>query len=91
MQIGVHIVKDRSGITVEEQARECVAKAAVRHTVQCLALDGLPLMDDVGGLYGYIEFLQTWKEGDREEARDVMDWAKGQGWTGKPSKPENLL
>ena len=48
-------------------------------------------MDDVGGLYGYIEFLQTWKEGDREEARNVMEWAKGQGWTGKPSKPENLL
>ena len=85
------IVKGQSGIAVEEQARECVAKAAVRHTVQCLALDGLPLMDDVGGLYGYIEFLQTWKEGDREEARNVMEWAKGQGWTGKPSKPENLL
>lgn len=85
------IVKDRSGSSVVEQSRECVARAAVRHTVQCIALDGLPLMDDVGGLYGYIEFLQTWKEGDREEARDVMDWAKGQGWTGKPSKPENLL
>lgn len=85
------IVIGQSGIAVEEQARECVAKAAVRHTVQCLALDGLPLMDDVGGLYGYIEFLQTWKEGDREEARNVMEWAKGQGWTGKPSKPENLL
>ena len=85
------IVKDRSGAALKEQARESAARAAVRHTVQCLALDGLSLVDDVGGLNGYIEFLQTWKEGDREEARNVIEWAKRQGWTGKSAKPENLL
>ena len=48
-------------------------------------------MDDVGGIHGYLDFLQTINpdlDGLDEEARatakqnrkDYLSWAKGQGW-----------
>lgn len=53
--------------------------------------DGLDVMDDVGGIYGYIEFLKTINGKDLEEKADMLTWAKGMGWTGRKKKPENIL
>lgn len=61
----------------------------------CINADGLPVFDDVGCVYGYIDFLKLIKEEipsdlykDKEEA---LDFAKKFGWTGRMSRPENLL
>ena len=84
----------------------------------CLAADGLPVMDDVGGLGGYVRFLRgihraegwsywarkTAEEGGKKteipenipdnwgyDEDNILDWAWGQGWTGRMSRPEKLL
>ena len=61
----------------------------------CINADGLPVFDDVGGVYGYIDFLKCIKEDipsdlykDKEEA---LDFVRKLGWTGRMSRPENLL
>ena len=61
----------------------------------CINADGLPVFDDVGGVYGYIDFLKCIKKDipsdlykDKEEA---LDFARKFGWTGRMSRPENLL
>ena len=56
-----------------------------------IARDGLFVMDDMGGLHGYLDFLQTinpdLESMDSEEKtvakqsrREYLTWAKGQGW-----------
>ena len=53
--------------------------------------DGVPVMDDVGGLHGFTEFLQTihphldrmdsFEKAEAKETRkEYLEWAKGQGW-----------
>lgn len=56
--------------------------------------DGLNVMDDVGGLYGFQDFLRTINSknpDDAEEKEDLKSWAKGMGWTGRKVKAENIL
>lgn len=51
-------------------------------------------MDDVGGIYGYQDFLRVINSNapeDREEKEGSKLWAKGMGWTGRKTKPENIL
>ncbi|MGI6766285.1 MAG: IS1096 element passenger TnpR family protein [Lentihominibacter sp.] len=57
----------------------------------CVSADGLNVMDDVGGVGGYIDFLNTIHGIDKEEAKSYREWARGMGWTGRRSKPENML
>ncbi len=60
----------------------------------CVMADGLNVMDDVGGIYGYQDFLRVINSNapeDREEKEESKLWAKGMGWTGRKTKPENIL
>lgn len=57
----------------------------------CVMADGLDVMDDVGGLYGYYDFLKIINGSAVQEKRDALAWAKGVGWTGRKKKPENIL
>lgn len=64
-----------------------------------IARDGSFLMDDVGGIHGFVEFLRAINPDldsmDREEKalakqekKEYLEWAKGQGW--KKSYATNL-
>lgn len=64
----------------------------------CVAADGLPVMDDAGGVHGYCEFLKTVKgkaedagRGAFESKEDAKAWGRMMGWTGRMSKAENIL
>lgn len=64
--------------------------------IVCTSADGLPVMDDIGGLDGYCDFLQRShinyvEEEFLEEKYALMDWAYSQGWTGRMKKPKNIL
>ena len=62
----------------------------------CIAIDGLPVCDDVGGPHGYTEMLNslhgtpsdTYEYNDAESTRD---WARMMGWTGRMPKPDKLF
>ena len=62
----------------------------------CVAADGLPVLDDVGGARGYSEMLKG-IHGEESGYYDYNDplrtkeWARSMGWTGRMSKPENML
>lgn len=57
----------------------------------CIAADGMNLVDDCGGIYGFLRMLRTINGSDREEAREMKEWARSLGWTGRIYKPENML
>ena len=57
----------------------------------CIAWDGMSLVDDVGGVGGFCEFLETINGDNLEEKKSYKAWAKSLGWTGSMPKPENML
>lgn len=66
--------------------------AKYRRIPACVASDGLMLMDDVGGVEGYIDLLREIHEGTPEQKRQARDWAKNLwGWTGREVLPEKIL
>ena len=78
--------------TQYEQDGEAIRQALENYSPVCVAADGLPLLDDVGGIHGYIDFLITAHYSENEEERaEAREWARSLGWTGRASKPGNLL
>jgi len=68
-----------------------VATVAMKKKPVGLSVDGLSLMDDVGGIGGYINFLRVVHGEDPDQKEDMREWAKWMGWTGRMVTPENLL
>ncbi len=68
-----------------------VATVVMKKRPVCVALDGMSLMDDVGGIHGYIDFLRTIHGNDPDEKEDMKSWGLWMGWTGRMNKPETLL
>lgn len=85
---------DLDGKIVSEELKEKLQAVYLKGTPICVNADGLNVLDDVGGLYGYQEFLRvinSKKVEDIEEKESSKIWAKGMGWTGRKVKPENML
>lgn len=76
---------------IEGEEAADIAKVHVYDKPECIAVDGLPVMDDVGGPYGYISFLQELHEGEPEEREENKTWARGMGWTGRMPKAKSVL
>lgn len=76
---------------VDEELAEKVITVSEKLKPVCIGLDGLPVMDDVGGLWGYIDFLQNIHEGDKEDREESKEWAKDMGWSGKMPKAGTFL
>ena len=85
------IVYDHSGEPVGEELRKNVAEAVYLEKLNCVYADGLSVMDDVGGISGYADFLRELHEGAPEERESARVWASEMGWTGRRIKPENML
>ncbi|MDO4616574.1 MAG: hypothetical protein Q4B03_03860 [Lachnospiraceae bacterium] len=57
----------------------------------CVAADGLNVLDDCGGVSGYIRMLEEMNGKNKEEAAEQRNWARSMGWTGRKTKVENML
>lgn len=57
----------------------------------CIHTDGLSVLDDVGGIGGYCDFLGAIHGSDKEEAQRYRQWARSLGWTGRQIAPDKLL
>ncbi len=62
----------------------------------CIAADGLPVLDDVGGIGGYCDFLLALHGKDNgnspfESAEQAKEWASGMGWRNRMNQPEKIL
>lgn len=69
-----------------------IATVWERHAPICLAADGLSVVEDVGGVGGYVTFLQTLHDSkDPDEKANAREWAGSLGWSGRIKQPKNML
>ncbi len=76
---------------VDEALRQQLAIVHVKDTPICVSADGLNVLDDCGGVGGFIDMLKTIYGKDKEESANMRAWANGLGWTGRKTKPENMV
>lgn len=86
---------DKDGQMVDDELFLKLKKTATTFEPACVFADGLPVMDDVGGIYGYCDFLNgihgIANNGPYEDAESSRKWAGSMGWTGRMSKAERIL
>ena len=57
----------------------------------CISADGLCLLDDVGGVHGFVDMIRIIHGDNEYEADDKREWARGMGWTGRMARPDRML
>ncbi len=81
----------RDGKEVDKDLREILAYVDAKERPRCTCVDGLNVLDDVGGPGGFHDMLRTLECDDQEEKASMKEWARGMGWTGRMMKAENIL
>jgi hypothetical protein len=72
-----------------EEAEDTVWK---NHKPVCINKDGVSVLDDIGGLGGFAEFLWTIYEcEDKQERENTLRWAKSLGWSDKKVSCKSIL
>lgn len=46
----------------------------------CTKIDGVNIMDDVGGISGLLDFYRIINGEDPDERTEIREWARGLGW-----------
>lgn len=82
---------DAFGQEIEGEFLDHIIEIARKEKPVCIAWDGISLVDDVGGVGGFCEFLEIINGNDSKRKKEYKEWAKGLGWTGRMPKPENIL
>ena len=85
---------DTSGNIADDALREKIQKVYIEGKPICVMMDGLSVMDDVGGIGGFRDFLRNINDESPERADEVKEqnhWARMQGWTGRKFTPEKFL
>ncbi len=78
-------------VSVEEimEANEIVMS---KHIPVCIHKDGMPVLDDVGGLGGFADFLgRIYESKDKEERADHRVWAQSLGWSSRKVSNKMIL
>ncbi len=76
---------------INGEERELIVKAGLLRKLTCTYADGLSVFDDVGGIYGFADFLIELHEGESEDRESCKVWASSLGWTGREIKPKSML
>ena len=82
---------DENETEVDDEFRNVLANVDVKQAPLCIEADGLSLVEDAGGIHGFLNMLEILNGDDLDEKAEMREWAKGLGWTGKMTKPENML
>lgn len=75
-----YLLKDKR--VSEKETRECIKKVCTLARPVILSADGYQLIDDCGGIDGYIDMLKDIEKGNKE----TIKWAKSSGWKKKIDK-----
>ena len=78
---------------VEGELREPVRKVMATLAPICLEADGYNVFDDVGGVWGFCEFLKGLKGIDNDHGYEPehIEWARSLGWRKAMPKAEKIL
>ena len=68
-----------------------VSKASKENRPICIATDGVNLIDDVGGLSGFCDFLEDFNSEDSTDHEDAKAFARMEDWKGTKPMPNRLL
>lgn len=82
---------ENGAVSVEEimEANEIVLS---KHKPVCIHKDGIFVLDDVGGLGGFADFLgRVYESEDKEEKTDHRAWAQGLGWSTRKVSNKMIL
>lgn len=78
------------GVLSKDEIEQSIFEEVIeKHRPLCIAKDGIELVDDVGGIHGFCEMLETIYECDFydeeavEERDSMLNWAQMMGWTGR--------
>lgn len=86
-------------LLLPDELSDAQQKLLAKHAPVCLALDGLPVFDDAGGMEGYCDFLRCIFDKEETEPysenyddrEGALTWARSLGWSTRKVKPKNLL
>ena len=78
------------GVLSKDEIEQSIFEEVIeKHRPVCIAKDGIELVDDVSGIHGFCEMLETIYECDFydeeavEERENTLEWAQMMGWTGR--------
>lgn len=96
-----------SGRVTQDELEAAVLQLLTKYRPVCIAQDGLPVLDDVGGMDGFIQFLkginqkgrkkEAWEDDWNEEygpygnKQESLEWARSLGWSKRKISNKNLL
>lgn len=89
-QVDITLIQEY-GMDAQAIEDEVVARVVETHKSICIAKDGLNVLDDCGNVSGYVDMLRTIHEGEKDEAMDMKEWARSQGWTGRNVQPKFII
>ena len=70
------------GYISKDELIDAEAEVLTKHKPVCIHKNGVFVLDDVGGLHGFIRFLKEIYEGeDKEERNNSKVWAQSLGWS----------
>ncbi len=78
-------------LRVSDELNEIMRHTEWKQSPICIGADGMNLVDDVGGVYGYVDFIRTLHREDKEAAREMRVWAESLGWSSRINNPEKIL
>ena len=81
-----------SGSISDEELIEAYETVMSKHTPVCIHKDGIFVLDDVGGLGGFADFLgRIYESEDREERAEYHAWAQSLGWSARKVSSKRIL
>ena len=81
-----------SGLVSDEEIAYANEMVLNEHRPACIHKDGVFLLDDVGGLSGFADFLGTvYESEDKQERDEHRAWAKSLGWSEKKIANKKIL
>ncbi len=83
--------RDSRNKRVDEELDNMLNDVTVYNHPACIAADGLPVMDDCGGIEGYLNILRVIHGPDKEAAAEMKQRAKEKGWNGLRQKAQYIL
>lgn len=80
------------GVISEEELQAAKQMVVEKHKPVCIAKKGAYVVDDVGGMHGYADFISTIYEGDDpDERKETRNWAECLGWSSRKVSPGKML
>ena len=61
------------------------------HRPICVKSDGLDLIEDVGGVSGFVEFLTTSSDPSNKNFESSNEWAANRGWSRRKTSPKRKI